>query len=117
MAKKERVPGKPWSDESLYEQLSTPKKKDEAELALAAFVAGVEALRKECGVPEVLLACTCHVVNDAGEQIPSPVSMLALGNPNVAIELGAIVFKKYTLPAIKRGEALRASAAGEVVED
>ena len=117
MAKKERVKGEPWSDETLYEQLSELKTKQEAEESLAKFIAGIEKLRKDCKIPDVVIGCTVHVKDDKGERIAAPVQLLALGNSDVSTELGSIIFRKYTLPTIKRGEALRVSAVGEPSEN
>ena len=120
MTTKERIAGQPWCDEELYKHLAKPKKKLEAQEALAKFIARLEEIRVECEIPDVVVACTCPVLvaDDGTTPIASPVTLLSLGDSTVAAELGSIVFRKYTLPTIKRAEALRASAAGEeVLED
>jgi len=102
-----------WGDEELYESLSQPVTKEVSEVALRNFTEGVEQLRRQCGIPDVVLACTVYLKDENGERLPSPIQLMSLGHSDVSTELGAVVFRKYTLPLIQRGEQLRAASVGE----
>ena len=105
-----------WADQDLYTKLSDPSNgKEEADAKLLNFLRGVEQLRRELGIPDVLVIGACHYIDpnydEDGPQ--STIRALALGQPNIHAELGAIGYQQYTMPMINRAAELARLVTGQ----
>jgi len=98
------------ANRELYERLSKPIAKADAEAALSAFIDGVSDLRVKYGIPELVCASAVYVQVEDEETIHVLTNVMQRGDAIRNEELAATAFTRVR----KTGaEALLAEAEGK----
>lgn len=115
MSDKTEAPA-PTANPERYARMAAPYPTTaDAEAAMRKFLDGLEKLREECRVAEVLVMVATHHEPDPGDTKKNKTCMLslALGHSDAHPVMAAYAYRAFAMPAIEKADTLRSLARGD----
>lgn len=94
-----------------YLEMSKPRSREEAAVAVDAFLCEVETLREKHRIADVIVVA-CHPM-ECRDGSMKAIGSVQMGDDRIGAGLGATAYRRFSLPVINFARRLERMAAGE----